>query len=437
MANKAVFIDRDGTMARDANYCSRPEDFELLHGAAEGIKLLNEHGFKVVVVTNQSGIARGYFTEETLEAIHRKMIEELARGGARIDAIYYCPHHPDENCQCRKPKPKMLLDATADLGIDLSRSYVVGDLDMDIKMGQQVGCKTVLVRSSSPLSGSVTPNVVVADVLDAARIILEWENNTNGNINNDVKMESETGSGYDTGLWQRRSELYDKLQWVKNQSYLDAFVRAGDFKKTDIVLDVGTGTGIVARAVAPLIGQVIGLDKSQAMLEHSNWHGNMYFVKRDILNPLFKDEVFDKLTARHVFHHIIRGTQQAMNECYRVLKKGGRMIFSEGIPPSLEVKQDYIEIFKLKEKRLTFMEEDLANLMRRAGFRDIQVDIAWLRKMSVKNWLMNSSLSQSTQATIFDLHINAGDYFKRAYDMVEADGDCFINMKMAILVGTK
>lgn len=433
MANKAVFIDRDGTLARDVHYCRRPEDFELLPGTVEGIRLLNKHGFKVIVVTNQSGIARGYFTEETLKEIHQKMREELARGDAYIDAIYYCSHHPDENCQCRKPKPKMLLDAATDLGIDLSQSYVVGDLDMDIKMGQQVGCKTVLVRSSSPLTESATPDVVVANVLAAASIILKWEDKDKGNI----KITNKTGLGYDEDLWQRRSELYDRLEWTKNQSYLDDFVRAGDFKKTDIVLDVGTGTGIVARAVAPLVSQVVGLDKSQAMLEHSNWQGNMYFVKRDILAPLFKDEVFDKVSARHVFHHILLDTQQAMNECYRVLKKGGQMIFSEGVPPSLEVKPDYIEIFRLKEKRLTFMEEDLIALMHRARFRDIQVNITWLRKMSVKNWLTNSSLPQSIQDKIFDLHINAKDYFKRAYSMTEANADCFIDMKMAILVGTK
>jgi D-glycero-D-manno-heptose 1,7-bisphosphate phosphatase len=433
MANKAVFIDRDGTMARDVHYCSLPEDFELLPGVVEGIRLLNEHGFKVVVVTNQSGIARGYFTEETLKQIHQKMEHDLAKGGARIDATYYCPHHPDEDCACRKPKPKMLLDAARDFEIDLPHSYVIGDVDMDIKMGQQVGCKTLMVRSSSPLTESVTPDVVVANVLVAARIILKWENNGQGNMD----TADAPGVGSEQTIWEKRSEVYDQLQWVKEHSYLDAFVKAGDFKRTDLVLDVGTGTGIVARAVAPLVSQVVGLDKSQAMLEHSNWQGNMYFVRRDVLNPLFKDEVFDKVTARHVFHHILLDTQQAMNECYRVLKKGGRMIFSEGVPPCLEVKQDYIEIFRLKEKRLTFMEEDLAALMQRAGFKDIQVSITRLRGMSVRNWLMNSGLPQPVQDKIFDLHINAKDYFKRAYNMAKANGDCLIDMKMAILVGAK
>ena len=113
------------------------------------------------------------------------------------------------------------------------------------------------------------------------------------------------------------------------------------------------------------------------------------------------------------------------------------MVLSEGVPPTLEVKQDYIEIFRLKEKRLTFMKEDLILLMEKAGFKNIQVDIVWLKEMSIRNWLVNSGLPKSIQERIFDLHVNAGDYFKRAYRMKEADGDCLIDMKMAILVGEK
>lgn len=242
---------------------------------------------------------------------------------------------------------------------------------------------------------------------------------------------------YDGNFWRQRAEKYNSLEWASHKLYLDEFVKMGKFKKTDIVLDIGTGTGIIAHAVAPFVNAAIGLDKSQAMLEHSNWYGNMYFIKRNIFNPIFKDDVFDKVTARQVFHHILRGTQQAMNECYRVLKVGGLMIFSEGIPPSPEVKQDYIEIFKLKEKRLTFMEDDLIALMERAGFKNIEVNIVWLRKMSIKNWLTNSGLPQPIQDEIFELHVNAKDYFKKAYNMAEAEGDCFIDMKMAILTGMK
>lgn len=248
---------------------------------------------------------------------------------------------------------------------------------------------------------------------------------------------SRVAINYNSNFWKKRADNYNKLDWVNHQIYLDRFVQEGNFKKTDVVLDVGTGTGVVAHAVAPFVREVIGLDKSQHMLEHSNWYGNMYFIKRNIFNPIFKDEVFDKVTARHVFHHILKGTQKAMNECYRVLKKGGLMVFSEGVPPSPEVKQDYVEIFKLKEKRLTFMEEDLFALMKRAGFINIKTEILFLKKMSVRNWLANSGLPQPIQDRIFELHVDAGDYFKKAYDMVESDDDCWIDMKMVILTGEK
>jgi D,D-heptose 1,7-bisphosphate phosphatase len=153
--NKAVFIDRDGTMARDVPYCSRPEDFELLPGVAEGVRELNQHGFKVVVVTNQSGIARGYFTEQMLAKIHKKMQKELAKHGAHIDAIYYCPHHPDDNCDCRKPKPKMILLAASELNIDVSQSYVIGDNQIDIELANKSRCKAgIQISSQSNTSGS-------------------------------------------------------------------------------------------------------------------------------------------------------------------------------------------------------------------------------------------------------------------------------------------
>jgi histidinol-phosphate phosphatase family protein len=146
--NKVVFFDRDGTIAKDVPYCSRPEQFELLPGAGKAIRGLNQAGFKVIIITNQSGIARGYFTEETLGKIHEKMRNDLAEYGAFIDAIYYCPHHPDDNCDCRKPKPGLILRAAAEHDIDLSKSFFIGDSDKDIEAGQAAGCRTVLLSGA-------------------------------------------------------------------------------------------------------------------------------------------------------------------------------------------------------------------------------------------------------------------------------------------------
>ncbi len=173
MANRAVFLDRDGTMAKDVNYCRRPEDFKLFPYTAKAIKRLKKHGFKVIVVTNQSGVARGYFSEETLARIHDKMKKELAREGTFVDAIYYCPHHPDDNCDCRKPRPKMVLQAAQDSNIDLSQSFVIGDLKMDIELGKAVGAKTILVGDSlSSEAAEVNPDARFSDLWEAARAIL-------------------------------------------------------------------------------------------------------------------------------------------------------------------------------------------------------------------------------------------------------------------------
>ena len=176
MGNKTVFLDRDGTMAKDVHYCRRPEDFELFSKTAKAVRLLNEHGFKVIVITNQSGIARGYFTEETLAEIHEKMKGELAKEGAWVDGIYYCPHHPDDKCDCRKPKPKLVFQAAGDSDINLEQSFVVGDLWMDIDLGKAVGCKTILVTNSISTVGSemTKPDAIVSDLLEAAQVILEW-----------------------------------------------------------------------------------------------------------------------------------------------------------------------------------------------------------------------------------------------------------------------
>lgn len=151
-SGRAVLLDRDGTIAEDVNYCRRPEDFRLLPRAAEAVALLNRAGMPVVVVTNQSGIARGYFDWETLQAIHDKMRAELAGAGARVDAIYVCPHHPGDGCPCRKPRPGLLVRAASDLGIDLGASYVIGDREMDVLAGQACGCTTILVRTGPVLA---------------------------------------------------------------------------------------------------------------------------------------------------------------------------------------------------------------------------------------------------------------------------------------------
>ncbi len=153
---KAVFLDRDGTINRYVGFLRKPDDFELLPGVSEAIKRINMSGYLAIVVTNQPVIARGEVTFSELQVIHNKMETLLGKDGAYLDAIYYCPHHPHKGyegeipelkieCDCRKPKPGMLLDAAKDFNVDLSLSWMIGDGENDVKAGKAAGCRTVLL----------------------------------------------------------------------------------------------------------------------------------------------------------------------------------------------------------------------------------------------------------------------------------------------------
>ncbi len=150
----AVFLDRDGTINEEVGYLDRPEKLCMLPGAARAIRLINESGMKAIVVTNQSGVARGFFDESMVAAIHGKMQKFLEREGARIDRFYYCPHHPTggqgeylQSCSCRKPAPGMLLRAAEELDLSLDDSYIIGDTLKDIEAGARIGVRGVLVQT--------------------------------------------------------------------------------------------------------------------------------------------------------------------------------------------------------------------------------------------------------------------------------------------------
>jgi len=151
---KAVFLDRDGVINKEKNFVTSWEEFEFIDGIFENIKKLNKAGFLVIVVTNQSGISRGFYTEETLKEIHDKMIKIMENNGAHIDDIFYCPHY-DDNCSCRKPNPGMILEAAKKYNIDLSKSWVVGDSERDIEAGRRAGCKTILVKVNTNIKDVV------------------------------------------------------------------------------------------------------------------------------------------------------------------------------------------------------------------------------------------------------------------------------------------
>jgi D-glycero-D-manno-heptose 1,7-bisphosphate phosphatase len=181
----AVFIDRDGTLTEEVGYVNHPARLRLLPRSAEAIRRLNTAGIPAVVVTNQAGIARGYFTEDILHATTAALRAQLERAGARLDGVYACMHHPTAgeppfrmSCECRKPKPGLLLQAAKDLGLDLTRSVMVGDRSSDVEVAPQVGARSVLVLTGYGLGEweyrrdrfGTMPDHVAADLLDA----VEW-----------------------------------------------------------------------------------------------------------------------------------------------------------------------------------------------------------------------------------------------------------------------
>jgi D-glycero-D-manno-heptose 1,7-bisphosphate phosphatase len=187
MKTAAVFLDRDGTLNEEGGYLNHVDRFKLIEGAAEAVALLNSHGLKTVVVTNQSGVAHGYYPETHLARLHDKMQRLLWESGAQLDAIYYCPHHPTvgeppylQECDCRKPGLGMIRRAAEELSVDPKNSYMVGDKISDIEFGRKAGCTSILVLTGygkgeleynrHKLNGE--PDYIAEDILDAAKWIV-------------------------------------------------------------------------------------------------------------------------------------------------------------------------------------------------------------------------------------------------------------------------
>jgi len=173
---KAIFLDRDGVINVEVSYLSDPADFKFIEGSIKALKILKRKRYLLIVITNQAGIARGYFSEKRLKQIHDKMEYILKENNIQLDDIYFCPHHPDFTgpCDCRKPNPGMLLKAQKKHNIDLKLSYMVGDTLSDIKTGMNVGCKTVLVLTGygeleRKIIGEIKPDIISKNLLEFAQ----------------------------------------------------------------------------------------------------------------------------------------------------------------------------------------------------------------------------------------------------------------------------
>lgn len=180
----AVFLDRDGTIHEEVGYLSRIDQLNLFPDAAEALRMVREMGRLAVVITNQSGVARGFFEESFLGEVHREIGIRLEKEGARIDGFYYCPHHPHfgnppyrRDCDCRKPKPGLIFRAAEEMNIDIGRSYMIGDMIKDIQAGMRAGAPGILVRTGYGANVVRTdlPLYIAQNLLDAVRWIRERE----------------------------------------------------------------------------------------------------------------------------------------------------------------------------------------------------------------------------------------------------------------------
>ena len=175
--NRAVFLDRDGTLNEDEGYVYKTNHLKILDNVIKGLKLLKD--FKLFIITNQSGIGRKYYTEKDFLKFNNRLISELLKNKIKIEKTYYCPHHPDKSCNCRKPKTKHIEDAKKEFNIDITKSFVIGDHPHDIEMGKKAGCKTIYLLTGHGEKHRMElkeADLIAHDMYEAAKWVLGQKN---------------------------------------------------------------------------------------------------------------------------------------------------------------------------------------------------------------------------------------------------------------------
>lgn len=233
--------------------------------------------------------------------------------------------------------------------------------------------------------------------------------------------------------WDRRAEKFDNLDWVHDKTYLSNVIGACALKQTDLVLDIGCGTGKLTQALSVESG-VVGLDISEEML----WHipDGVPAILCDVRDmSVLRSEQFDCVTARMVFHHLTDGLSDAIRECHRVLRPGGKLVIAEGIPPHLSLANWYADMMALKEKRLVFLLGDFFHILRMfnciSSMKFVQKD------MSLQNWIENGGVPWENWSAMWEMHESLSDEGKQHYNMRDVGDDIIMDWTTAIVVGTK
>lgn len=237
--------------------------------------------------------------------------------------------------------------------------------------------------------------------------------------------------GNSNGIWRKRLEHYNELQWAKDTRYLDYLLSFVNPQKSDSILDVGTGTGIMAKALLGKCKRVVAVDNSRSVVNAFESNSSIDIRLQDVRKLSFKSHSFDKVVVRMVMHHVLADIEKAFSEIKRVLKQNGVFFLFEGVPPSYdeEVVKDYEEIFKMKEQRRVFTYASLAEMLK--PFFDMRsIGYFWQREMSFRNWLeCDSSLSAEQKEKIFEFRKNSSPKVREAYNLKEQGNDLLLDFR--------
>jgi len=239
--------------------------------------------------------------------------------------------------------------------------------------------------------------------------------------------------------WKIRAKKYNKLQWVKNKTLLKELIKFCNFKKSDIVLDAGCGTGTVACGIFKLVSTVVAIDKSKDMLNKFKENKNIIKLHRDIQKNPFGNNFFNQIIARMLFHHL-DNFNKVFKDCYKMLRPKGFFVIQEGgiwSEKEKELLKWYFNMMKLKEKRHNFTQEELIKYFKKSNFKNIKYKIIIDKNFCIDNWLKNSGQNKKIQKKIYNLHLNASDNIKKKYNMKIKFGKIFIDSPVLLIKGQK
>jgi len=242
--------------------------------------------------------------------------------------------------------------------------------------------------------------------------------------------------------WKNRASRYSGFKWANDRKYLQAFTGACDLEQHHFVLDVGCGPGIVSKFIQPHVRRVIGMDNSREMLSQCDGALEFNLMLGDCADNPFPSGTFDRVLARNVFHHMITDLKKGFQECFRVLKPGGKIIIGERVPPSDRTEAEYREMLKLKDQRHIFTLDKLLYFLVSTGFVFHRSFDFWITGFSVADWLSETGLDDDVQDEIWKRHVNGSPEFKEDSHMrmVEDEPyleDCVINLRNLVIVGIK